>query len=92
LRKEYIEAFVNNLGPNDHLTMLPIFYAGGTSVKDISSEDLCREIRSAGRDAEFLRDRSLLFRHLNDWDTYIVFGARDDSLSDLADEIAKRLQ
>jgi UDP-N-acetylmuramate--alanine ligase len=92
LKKEYVEIFAENLRPDDHVMMLPIFYAGGTSVKDISSEDLCREIRSAGKDAEVLAVRSLLFRRLNEWDTYIVFGARDESLSDYAQEIAKRLQ
>jgi UDP-N-acetylmuramate--alanine ligase len=92
LKKEYIETFADNLRPDDHLMVLPIFYAGGTSVKDISSEDLCREIRSAGKEAEVLADRSSLFGRLNEWDTYIVFGARDESLSDYAQEIAKRLQ
>ncbi len=92
LKKEYIETFADSLSPDDHLMMLPIFYAGGTSVKDISSEDLCREIRSAGRNAEVLPDKSSLFGRLNEWDTYIVFGARDESLSDYAQEIAKRLQ
>ena len=92
MKKEYIESFAKSLRPDDHLMILPIFYAGGTSVKDISSEDLCREIRLAGKNAEVLPERSLLFGRLNRWDTYIVFGARDDSLSDFADEIAKRLQ
>ena len=92
LKKEYIEIFADNLRPDDYLLMLPIFYAGGTPVKDISSEDLCREIRLAGKDAEVLADRSSLFQRLNEWNTYIVFGARDESLSDYARAIAKRLQ
>jgi UDP-N-acetylmuramate--alanine ligase len=92
LKKEYIETLARKLRPDDHLIMLPIFYAGGSSVKDISSEDLCREIRIAGKGAEVLPERSLLFGRLDEWDTYIVFGARDESLSDFAREIANRLQ
>ena len=92
MRKEYIETFADNLRADDHLIVLPIFYAGGTSMKDISSEDLCREIRLAGKSAEALPDRSLLFGRLKGWDTYIVFGARDESLSDFAREIAERLK
>ncbi len=91
MKKEYIEAFAGSLRPGDHLLMLPIYYAGGTPAKDISSEDLCREIRLSGRNAETLPDRPLLFSRLNEWDAYVVFGARDQSLSDYAREIAERI-
>ena len=92
MKKEYIETFAKRLRSADHLMMLPIFFAGGTSVKDIASEDLCREIRLAGKRAEVLPERALLFDRLNEWDTYIVFGARDESLTGFADGIAERLQ
>jgi UDP-N-acetylmuramate--alanine ligase len=92
MKDEYIASFANNLRPDDHLMVLPIFYAGGTSLQDISSEDLCRGIRSAGKTAELLPDRDLLFGRLDGWDTYVVFGARDESLSEFAGEIAERLQ
>jgi UDP-N-acetylmuramate--alanine ligase len=91
MKKEYIDTFAGKLREDDHLIVLPIFYAGGTSIKDISSEDLCREIRLAGKSAEVLPDRSLLFGRLREWDTYIVFGARDESLADFAHDIAERL-
>ncbi len=92
MKKEYIDTFAGKLREDDHLIVLPIFYAGGTSIKDISGEDLCREIRLAGKSAEVLPDRSLLFGRLREWDTYIVFGARDESLADFAHDIAERLQ
>jgi len=92
MKNEYIEVFANNLQPGDHLLMLPIYYAGGTSIKDVSSEDLCADIKLTGKNAEVLPERSLLFSRLNEWDTYVVFGARDESLSDFAREIAERLQ
>jgi len=92
MKQGYIDAFVNNLREEDHLILLPIFYAGGTSVQDISSEDLFNEIKAAGRSVEVLHERSLLFSRIQEWNAYVVFGARDDSLADFAREISLRLQ
>jgi UDP-N-acetylmuramate--alanine ligase len=92
MKEGYISAFIQNLRREDHLILLPIYYAGGTSVKDISSEDLSVGIRGAGKSAEVLRERALLFQRLNEWDNYVVFGARDESLADFAREIALTLQ
>lgn len=92
MRQGYIDVFIKNLLKEDHLILLPIYYAGGTSIKDISSEDLCDEIKSAGKSAEVLHDRSLLFKRIKEWDNYVIFGARDDSLADFAREIALRLK
>ena len=92
MKREYIDTFAANLRGADHLILLPIYYAGGTSMKDISSEDLCDGIRAAGKSAEVLHERSFLFLRLKEWDNYVVFGARDESLADFAAEIALRLK
>lgn len=92
MKRAYIETFSSYLRPDDSLLLLPIFYAGGSSIRDVSSDDLCREIRSSGKRAEVLTERSRLYSRLDEWDSYVVLGARDDSLSDFAREIAKRLR
>jgi UDP-N-acetylmuramate--alanine ligase len=92
MKREYIETFANNLRGEDHLILLPIYYAGGTSVTDISSENLCDGIKAAGKSTEVLHERSFLFRRLKEWDNYVVFGARDESLAEFASEIALRLK
>ena len=92
MKQGYVGTFIRNLRKEDHLMLLPIYYAGGTSIKDISSEDLSTEIRRAGKSAEVLPERTLLFQRINEWDNYVVFGARDESLADFAREIALRLQ
>jgi UDP-N-acetylmuramate--alanine ligase len=92
MKHGYIGTFIQNLRREDHLMLLPIYYAGGTSIKDISSEDLSTEIRRAGKSAEVLHERKLLFQRVHEWDNYVVFGARDESLADFAREIALRLQ
>jgi UDP-N-acetylmuramate--alanine ligase len=92
MKQGYIETFAKHLRGSDHLVLLPIYYAGGTALKDISSEDLMDGIKTAGKSVEVLSERSLLFNRLGKWDTYIIFGARDETLADFAREIAERLK
>jgi UDP-N-acetylmuramate--alanine ligase len=92
MKQGYIEAFQEQLREGDHLILLPIYYAGGTVRSDISSEDLLRQIRAAGKSAEVLHEREMLFSCLDTWKSYVVFGARDETLSDFAEEIAQRLK
>lgn len=92
LKQEYIDVFVKNLREEDHLVLLPIYDAGGTALRDISSEDLSYAIGQAGKSVEVLHERSLLYNRIKEWDTYIVFGARDESLAGVAREIALRLK
>jgi UDP-N-acetylmuramate--alanine ligase len=92
MKKEYIKVFAENLRNSDHLILLPIYYAGGTTSRDISSHDLAREIMDGGKSVEVIENRSDIFNRLANYKTYIVFGARDDSLSDFAEEIADMIQ
>ncbi|MBI5196076.1 MAG: hypothetical protein HZA10_07115 [Nitrospirae bacterium] len=88
MKKEYIDVFAKNLRGSDRLILLPIYYAGGTASKDISSQDLADGIRRQGRSAEVAEDRRDVLKGLQQYRTYVVFGARDESLSDFAGEIA----
>jgi UDP-N-acetylmuramate--alanine ligase len=90
MKNEYIEAFADNLRDSDHLILLPIFYAGGTVAKDISSKDLAYGIMAKGKSVE-IKDRSEVLKNLHEWDNYIVMGARDETLSDFAKDIAASL-
>lgn len=91
MKNGYIQTFVNNLRDSDHLFLLPIFYAGGTANKNISSDDLAIEIHKSRKSANVLRNRAEIFDILDKWNTYVIFGARDDSLSDFAEQIADKL-
>ncbi|MEW6107867.1 MAG: Mur ligase domain-containing protein [Nitrospirota bacterium] len=91
MKKGYIGTFVDNLRDSDHLVLLPIYYAGGTASKDISSRDISDAVKSSGRSAGTVGDRDEVLNLPGKWECYVVFGARDDSLSDLAKSIAKRL-
>jgi UDP-N-acetylmuramate--alanine ligase len=89
MRREYIEVFAHHLRSVDHLILLPIFYAGGTADRDISSNDLAEGIRDLGRSAEVVENRADISNRISEYECCAVFGARDDSLADLARTIAQ---
>lgn len=91
MRDGYVETFKAHLRKDDRLFILPIFYAGGTVVSDISSQDLVSPLRDAGYPVELLHRRADLFDRLGSFPSVAVFGARDESLSVFASEIASRL-
>jgi UDP-N-acetylmuramate--alanine ligase len=92
MKKEYIDTFVDNLRDSDHLVLLPIFYSGGTASKDISSEDLSDEIVARGKSSEAIQKRESVLRKVNEFTSFVIFGARDETLSDFAEKIAEVLQ
>jgi UDP-N-acetylmuramate--alanine ligase len=92
MKDGYIRTFSELLRQSDALFLLPIYYAGGTAAKDISSGDIAEGVKASGRSASALEDRGLFFDLLGRWESYVVLGARDDSLSDFAEEIAVRLR
>jgi UDP-N-acetylmuramate--alanine ligase len=92
MKKEYIQAFVENLRDSDHLILLPIYYVGGTAARDISSQDLADEIKAKGKSAEVMENREDILSGINKCDTYVIFGARDESLSDFARAVAGALR
>ncbi len=96
LRHGLVDAFAQGLKPEDILYMPEIFYAGGSAVKDISSEDLCNDIKCCGKLAIFCNEgRNQILqeikKQLKPKDRIVIMGARDNSLRDFALEIANSL-
>lgn len=91
LKDEYISTFRNTFSEEDSLYLLPIYYAGGTAQKDISSEDIIDGLGPVSFHAEAVKDREeLLFKLRNrarQGDCVLVMGARDPSLPALARKI-----
>jgi UDP-N-acetylmuramate-alanine ligase len=48
LRADFVETFVDALGPLDRVYWLEVFYAGGTTVRDFSSADIVQQISGRG--------------------------------------------
>ncbi len=89
MKNEYIEAFIKNLRSTDRLVLLPIFYSGGTAARDISSCDLADGIKAGGKSAEVVEMRADIFKTVfPEYKSYVIFGARDETLAELAKEIA----
>ncbi len=91
LRDEYIATFRTTFQPNDSLYLLPIYYAGGTAQKDISSEDIIEGLGPVAFNAEAVRDRDDLLTRLKadakPEDCILLMGARDPSLPALVKKI-----
>ena len=95
LKDELIDTFVSHMGDNDVLVMPEIYYAGGTVEKSISSKDVIDPIAARGRQALFFETReeckTAILEQVEEGDRIIIMGARDDSLSVLAQEILEFL-
>ncbi len=96
MRREIAEAFAGGLGKDDILLMPEIFYAGGTTTRDISSADLIHDISGKEREAYFLPTReeirAWLKPNVRAGDRVAVMGARDDTLTDFARAILEDIR
>lgn len=90
LRNDFVKEISKALRPQDEMWMSEIFYAGGTTTKNISAADLVNDIKACGNNAFFVENRNDLAQemkpHLTTNSAVILMGARDPSL----DEFAKK--
>jgi UDP-N-acetylmuramate--alanine ligase len=93
LKDEYIATFRTAFKQHDSLYLLPIYYAGGTAQKDISSEDIIQGLGPVAFHAEALKDRDELMARLRTdavpGDCVLLMGARDPSLPALVMKIVE---
>jgi UDP-N-acetylmuramate--alanine ligase len=93
LKDEYIATFRSSFRQNDSLYLLPIYYAGGTAQKNISSDDIIRGLGPVAFNAQALSERDeLLIRLKTDarsGDCILLMGARDPSLPALVQKIVE---
>jgi UDP-N-acetylmuramate--alanine ligase len=95
MRDALLGCFASGLRDDDVLVMPAPVYFGGTVDRSVGSDDIVREIQRRGRKAFAFPDRGacgdLLVRLARRGDRIIVMGARDDSLSQVAYELLRRL-
>ena len=95
LKNDFIQEFIRVLRPEDEIWMSEIFYAGGTATKDISSEDLIREIKAAGKSAFFVSDRNdfpaEVRSHLTNNCVLLLMGARDPGLESFSKFVLEQI-
>lgn len=94
MREDLLPELEKTLRDNDCFILLPPYYAGGTSSFKPTSEEVANDYKSRGkRNYSFFHYRDdiavMLCRETTDKDLVLIMGARDNSLSDWASEIAK---
>jgi UDP-N-acetylmuramate--alanine ligase len=91
LRHDFVEEIAKVLRPQDEIWMSEIYYAGGTAVKDISANDLIKDLTAKGVNAFFVADRKDLLQtmrpHFTPSTTLLLMGARDPSLGEFAKQV-----
>ena len=95
LRGDFVKEISSSLRPQDEMWMSEIFYAGGTTTKNISAADLVNDIKACGGNAYFVEDRNDLLNeikpHLTNDSAIILMGARDPSLDEFAKKFFEQL-
>ena len=95
LRNDFVDEIAKALRPTDEIWMSEIFYAGGTTTKDISSNDLINDLRTKRVNAFFVENRddlvSFIRSHLTDNCVLLLMGARDPSLEQFAKQVWNEL-
>lgn len=93
MRDELFKALEENLSEKDRFIMLPVFYAGGTTSFKPTSAEVIADFASKGSQkylcAESRKHAAELLASASIGDTVVVMGARDNSLSDFAKELAQ---
>ena len=91
LLNELAASFSTSLQPSDFLFLLPIYDAGGTADRSITSADLAQKV--CGPKTNCAVDRKEVIEQVADivktGDVVSVMGARDDTLSEFAQAIAE---
>jgi UDP-N-acetylmuramate--alanine ligase len=95
MKTEFIEGFAGLMRADDVLVMPEPVYYGGTTDRSVGSEDIASGVRELGRNATALPDRAACGERLIELarpgDRILIMGARDDTLSEFAGELLKRL-
>jgi len=95
LRNDFVKEISQALRPKDEIWMSEIFYAGGTTTKDISAADLIDDLNSLGSNAFFVENRnefvSHIRSHLTGDSAILLMGARDPSLDEFAKKFFEEL-
>jgi UDP-N-acetylmuramate--alanine ligase len=93
LKDEYISTFRTAFRQHDSLYLLPIYYAGGTAQKNISSTEIIQGLGTIEFNAEALGSRDELLARLKTdvqpGDCILLMGARDPSLPALARRVVE---
>ena len=91
LRDDFVKEIANVLRKEDEIWMSEIFYAGGTTEKNISANNLINDLKAMGKNAFFVEDRKNFLKdarsHFTGDCVLLLMGARDPSLEKFAENV-----
>lgn len=86
-----VEMFSSVCGKQDRLLLLPVYDAGGTAARDVSSEDLAFKLARKGVTVELINDLEQAEQRMRqlspEFGVLVCFGARDPGLPELASRL-----
>lgn len=95
MQEELVAAFADVCRPSDRLFILPVFYAGGTANRTVTSEDFVAALRRRGVPAMYVEDYAALERELRRdlraGDSILGMGARDPESPRFARHLSRNL-
>ncbi|WBY07330.1 Mur ligase family protein [Sphingomonas sp. 7/4-4] len=95
MRSELVAMFAEKLAADDLLTLPDPVYQGGTVKREVTSADIVTDVAASGRLALHIPEREAAAAHLaaqaRPGDRIVVMGARDDTLSLLAQSMLDAL-
>lgn len=96
MRGELVAMFADKLAAEDQLILPDPVYQGGTVAREVTSADIVADIAATGHDARHIPDRAAAAAHLaaiaRPGDRIVIMGARDDTLSLLAQGVLDDLE
>jgi UDP-N-acetylmuramate--alanine ligase len=95
MKDQFIEMFARDLGPQDVLLLPEPAYFGGTVDRSMGSSVITEGVTAHGKQAHALPDRAAcgdrLVELARPGDLIVVMGARDDTLSEFAADVLRRV-
>jgi UDP-N-acetylmuramate--alanine ligase len=95
MKDEFIDGFAKGLSAEDVLIMPEPVYFGGTTKREVTSEDIAAGVRAAGHRALAFADRAAcgtkLIELAKQGDRIVIMGARDDTLTTFAQGLLAQL-
>ncbi|GAA3252441.1 hypothetical protein GCM10020258_09010 [Sphingomonas yabuuchiae] len=95
MRTELVDSIAARMKPDDVLAIPDPAYFGGTVAREVTSADIVADLRAHGLDARHIADRAeaaaMLVAEAQEGDRIVVMGARDDTLSLLAQDMVEQL-
>ncbi len=97
MKDALIDGFAEHLGADDVLVMPdPVYFGGTVADRSVTSADIAAGVAARSRDARAIAERAacadMLIELARPGDRIVIMGARDDTLTETAEDILTRMR